>query len=34
MTRTRSIWDCVLAHAVTNLLMGLYVIASGAWWLM
>jgi len=34
MTRTRSIWDCVLAHAVTNLLMGVYVIASGAWWLM
>ncbi|HZZ27566.1 MAG TPA: CAAX prenyl protease-related protein [Pirellulales bacterium] len=34
MTRTRSIWDCVLAHAVTNLLLGTYVIASGQWWLM
>jgi len=34
MTRTRSIWDCVLAHAVTNLLLGVYVIASGQWWLM
>jgi CAAX prenyl protease-like protein len=34
MTRTRSIWDCVLAHAVTNLLLGVYVIASGHWWLM
>lgn len=34
MARTRSIWDCVLAHAVTNLLMGVYVIASGQWWLM
>jgi CAAX prenyl protease-like protein len=34
MIRTRSIWDCVLAHAVTNALMGIYVIASGQWWLM
>jgi CAAX prenyl protease-like protein len=34
MTRTRSIWDCVLAHAVTNLLLGLWVISSGEWWLM
>ncbi|HEY2828120.1 MAG TPA: CAAX prenyl protease-related protein [Pirellulales bacterium] len=34
MTRTRSIWDCVLAHAVTNLLLGVYVICSGEWWLM
>ena len=34
MVRTRSIWSCVVAHAVTNLLMGVYVIASGQWWLM
>jgi len=34
MIRSRNIWDCVLAHAVTNLLMGIYVIASGQWWLM
>ncbi len=34
MIRTRSIWDCILAHAVTNLLMGIYVIATGNWWLM
>jgi uncharacterized protein len=34
MLRTRNIWDCVAAHAVTNLLLGLYVIASGNWWLM
>jgi uncharacterized protein len=34
MIRTRNIWDCVLAHAVTNLLMGIYVVASGQWWLM
>lgn len=34
MIRTRSIWDCVFAHAVTNLLLGIYVISSGQWWLM
>jgi CAAX prenyl protease-like protein len=34
MIRTRSIWSCVLAHATTNLLLGIYVIASGQWWLM
>lgn len=34
IVRTRSIWDCVLAHAVTNLLLGVYVIASGQWWLL
>jgi CAAX prenyl protease-like protein len=34
MIRTRSIWSCVLAHAITNLLLGVYVVASGEWWLM
>lgn len=34
MTRTRSMWDCVLAHSIANLLMGIYVIVSGQWWLM
>jgi CAAX prenyl protease-like protein len=37
MVRTRNIWDCVVAHGVTNLLMGLYVVAVGtpeAWQLM
>ena len=34
MLRTRNIWDCVAAHAVTNLLLGVYVVASGNWWLM
>lgn len=29
MVRTRNIWDCVVAHAVTNLLLGLYVLWSG-----
>lgn len=34
MLRTKSIWDCVIAHAVTNLLMGLYVVWSDDWWMM
>ena len=34
MIRTRSIGDCILAHAVTNLLLGIYVISTGNWWLM
>lgn len=34
MLRTRSIWDCVLAHAVTNLILGIYVVCSGTWRLM
>jgi hypothetical protein len=36
MLRTRSIWDCVLAHATTNLLLGLYVLWAGgdAWQLL
>jgi hypothetical protein len=31
MIRTKNIWDCVAAHAVTNLLLGIYVVARGAW---
>jgi len=34
MIKTRNIWDCVAAHAVTNLLLGVYVVASGEWHLM
>jgi uncharacterized protein len=34
MARTRSIGDCILAHAITNLAMAVYVIVSGNWWLM
>jgi len=30
---TRRPIDCVLAHAATNLALGGYVLASGAWWL-
>jgi hypothetical protein len=29
--RTASIWNCVLAHAVTNLLLALYVIYTEQW---
>jgi uncharacterized protein len=31
MIHTRNPWDCVLAHAVTNLLLGIYVVTSGHW---
>jgi CAAX prenyl protease-like protein len=31
MVKTRNIWDCVMAHAVTNLLLGVYVVISGHW---
>lgn len=34
MVRTKNIWDCVIAHAVTNLMMGLWVLYSGDWWFM
>lgn len=34
MVKTRSIWDCVVAHATTNLLLGIYVVISGHWQLM
>ncbi|QDS96980.1 CAAX prenyl protease-related protein [Adhaeretor mobilis] len=34
MVRTKNIWDCVVAHAVTNLLLGIYVIATGEWYYM
>ena len=34
MVRTKNLWDCVVAHAVTNLLLGIYVVFSGQWQLM
>ena len=34
MIRTRNIWDCVVAHAITNLLLGIYVVYSGEWYFM
>jgi hypothetical protein len=32
MIRTRNIWDCVVAHMVTNGLLGVYVLLSGDWY--
>ena len=29
MLRTRNIWDCVAAHAITNLILGIYVVVVG-----
>lgn len=31
MIRTRNLWDCILAHAVTNLILAGYVIGGGQW---
>lgn len=31
MVRTRSLWDCILAHSVTNLCLAAYVIKGGQW---
>ena len=31
MARTKNIWDCVIAHAVTNGLLGAWAIYSGQW---
>jgi uncharacterized protein len=31
MVRTRNFWDCVVAHAVTNLLLGIYVVTFSQW---
>lgn len=31
MKRTGHFWDCVIAHAVTNLLLGIYILQFSAW---
>jgi CAAX prenyl protease-like protein len=31
LIRTRSLADCILAHAVTNAILAAYVMATGAW---
>jgi CAAX prenyl protease-like protein len=31
MVRTKNLWDCVTAHATTNLLLGIYVVCTGEW---
>lgn len=32
VTRTKNIWDAVIAHAVTNFLLGIYVLNTGDWY--
>lgn len=31
MLKTGNLWDCVVAHSVTNLLLGFYILWQGAW---
>lgn len=31
LVRTRNLWDCILAHAVTNGVLAAYVIHAGQW---
>jgi len=34
MVKTRNIWDCVVAHATTNLLLGVYAVVWNQWQLL
>jgi CAAX prenyl protease-like protein len=29
--KTRRLWPCILAHALTNLLLGIHVLRTGEW---
>jgi len=29
----KNLWDCIVAHSVSNLVLGIYVLSTGAWWL-
>ena len=31
--RTKDLWQCIVAHAVSNLTLAIYVLATGEWWL-
>ena len=31
VARTKSLWDAVAVHVVTNFLLGVYVVSTGAW---
>lgn len=33
MYKTRSIMACIVAHALTNLLLWVYILYTGSWWL-
>ncbi len=30
---TKNLWECIAAHSATNLVLGIYVLTNGAWWL-
>ena len=29
--RTKNLWACIIAHGITNLILGIYVIKTGSW---
>ena len=29
--RTANVWACVVMHAVTNMLLGIYILTTGHW---
>lgn len=29
--RTKSLWACIIAHAITNLLLAIYILTTGKW---
>jgi CAAX prenyl protease-like protein len=31
LSRTRDLWNCVVAHGVSNLVLGVYVLATNSW---
>lgn len=31
MVKTNKFWNCVVAHAITNLMLGIYVVVTGTW---
>jgi len=31
MRKTGNLWDCVIAHAITNLILGIYILQFEAW---
>ena len=33
MVRTNRFWNCVVAHAVTNFILGIYICATDSWYL-
>lgn len=33
LVRTKNLWACIMAHAVTNALLGIYILGTGCYWL-